>query len=147
MSLAEELLADLEDDEEELQQELEKRQQQQDATQQQQGPFGTVPFPGLEQMETDQDEKEEKDGEEKEGDKHKINLEDVAKLCDSEEVKSVLERMDNFSKRNRTASDLNGPVEADPEYLLIVQANNLAAELDNEVGEKQKRTVHNIRQA
>lgn len=26
-----------------------------------------------------------------------------------------------------------GPVEADPEYLLIVEANNLAVEIDNEI--------------
>ena len=27
-----------------------------------------------------------------------------------------------------------GPVEADPEYLLIVEANNIAAEVDDEIG-------------
>jgi U4/U6 small nuclear ribonucleoprotein PRP31 len=30
-----------------------------------------------------------------------------------------------------------GPVEADPEYLLIVEANNLAAEIDSETN-----TIH-----
>ena len=34
----------------------------------------------------------------------------------------------------RTAGDVSGPVEADPEYQLIVEANNLAAELDDEIG-------------
>ena len=29
---------------------------------------------------------------------------------------------------------MSGPVEADPEYQLIVEANNLAAELDDEIG-------------
>ena len=28
---------------------------------------------------------------------------------------------------------LPGPVEADPEYLLIVEANNIAAEIDDEL--------------
>jgi len=31
----------------------------------------------------------------------------------------------------------SGPVEADPEYLLIVEANNLAAEIDSETN-----TIH-----
>ena len=33
---------------------------------------------------------------------------------------------------------LQGPVEADPEYLLIVDANNIAAEMDDEVGNLHK---------
>ena len=37
----------------------------------------------------------------------------------------------------RKATDLLGPVEADPEYMLIVEANNLAAEIDNETN-----TIH-----
>lgn len=30
--------------------------------------------------------------------------------------------------------DIVGPVEADSEYQLIVEANNLAVEIDNEIG-------------
>lgn len=30
---------------------------------------------------------------------------------------------------------VSGPVEADPEYLLIVEANNLTVEIDNEISE------------
>ena len=30
--------------------------------------------------------------------------------------------------------DVQGPVEADPEYLLIVEVNNLAAQIDEEIG-------------
>ncbi|KAH6943722.1 hypothetical protein HPB50_025874 [Hyalomma asiaticum] len=48
----------------------------------------------------------------------------IAKLRDSEEVRMCLR-----SKRVGVA----GPVEADPEYQLIVEANNLAVEIDNEI--------------
>lgn len=35
----------------------------------------------------------------------------------------------NTTQTNR----VKGPVEADPEYVLIVEANNLAVEIDNEI--------------
>lgn len=42
--------------------------------------------------------------------------------------------LENKSTRNSIhVSD--GPVEADPEYVLIVDANNLAVEIDNEICE------------
>ena len=48
-------------------------------------------------------------------------------------MKDVLERIKEFSGKPRKAEELQGPVEADPEYLLIVDANNLAAEIDEEI--------------
>ena len=45
-----------------------------------------------------------------------------------------MDKIDGFSAKQRTAGDVSGPVEADPEYQLIVEANNLAAELDDEIG-------------
>ena len=42
-------------------------------------------------------------------------------------------KLEKFSKRVRKPHELLGPVEADPEYLLIVDANNLAAQIDNEL--------------
>ena len=59
----------------------------------------------------------------------------MAKLHDSPELVSVLERMDAFSEASRSAKDLTGPVEADPEYQLIVEANNVAAKIDEEISE------------
>ena len=59
-------------------------------------------------------------------------LYEVAKLHDSEELKEIMRKIDKFSKRKRKAAELLGPVEADPEYLLIVDANNLAAQIDQE---------------
>ena len=43
-----------------------------------------------------------------------------------------MKKIDKYASRIRKPSELLGPVEADPEYLLIVDANNLAAEIDNE---------------
>ena len=45
-----------------------------------------------------------------------------------------MEEIDNYSKKIRRPSDIIGPVESDPEYQLIVEANNLAVEIDNEIG-------------
>jgi U4/U6 small nuclear ribonucleoprotein PRP31 len=44
-----------------------------------------------------------------------------------------MRQIDEHSKRNRSAEDMVGPVEADPEYQLIVEANSLAVEIDNEI--------------
>jgi U4/U6 small nuclear ribonucleoprotein PRP31 len=62
-------------------------------------------------------------------------LKDVAKLFRSARLKDTMDRIEYFSssKQNET-EDLQGPVEADPEYLLIVEANNLAAQIDEEIG-------------
>lgn len=57
----------------------------------------------------------------------------VAKLRDSEKMKDVLERMESFLQNPRSRESVMGPVEMDPEYLLIVEANNLTVEVDNEI--------------
>jgi len=59
---------------------------------------------------------------------------DVAQLHKSEEVEQIMSKIEKFAKRVRKPHELLGPVEADPEYLLIVDANNLAARIDNELG-------------
>jgi U4/U6 small nuclear ribonucleoprotein PRP31 len=61
------------------------------------------------------------------------SVRDVARLYHSDRLKDVLERIKEFSGKPRKAEELQGPVEADPEYLLIVDANNLAAEIDEEI--------------
>lgn len=55
----------------------------------------------------------------------------VAKLRDSDDLASVMSRIDEFSDKPR--DQVFGPVEVDPEYILIVEANNLTAEVDNEI--------------
>lgn len=44
-----------------------------------------------------------------------------------------MQLIDSYSQKIRKPSDIIGPVEADPEYQLIVEANNLAVEIDNEI--------------
>ena len=118
MSLADELLADLEDDEEES-------------------------------METDADVgevEEDTNAKIQAGNELLLSLKessetsvaDVAKLYNSNRLKKTLERIKEFSGKARKAEDLQGPVEADPEYLLIVDSNNLAAEIDQEIANLHK---------
>ena len=57
----------------------------------------------------------------------------VAKLRDSDRLKNVLEKMEEFLQDPRSRESVLGPVEMDPEYLLIVEANNLTVEIDNEL--------------
>lgn len=56
----------------------------------------------------------------------------IAKLRDSEELAHVMNEIKN-KKSTRRKEEVTGPVEADPEYQLIVEANNLAVEIDNEI--------------
>lgn len=44
-----------------------------------------------------------------------------------------MKQIDVFQSRQRKAEDVLGPVESDPEYLLIVEANNLIVEIDDEI--------------
>lgn len=55
----------------------------------------------------------------------------LAKLRDSEELRNVMSKIEEFSTKPR--DQVFGPVEVDPEYILIVEANNLTAEVDNEI--------------
>ncbi|KAK7576496.1 hypothetical protein V9T40_012782 [Parthenolecanium corni] len=106
MSLAEELLADLEDFEE-------------DDTLQD----NSVSHPDVEKEELKNDVKS-------------ANIHELAKLCKSERLLSVMrhiEELQNGHKPTANKTNVNGPVEVDPEYMLIVNANNLAVEIDNEI--------------
>ena len=64
------------------------------------------------------------------------SLQNVAKLYRSVRLKDAMDKIEYFSSKKRQGGmdDLQGPVEADPEYLLIVEANNLAAQIDDEIG-------------
>lgn len=44
-----------------------------------------------------------------------------------------MKQIESYGPKVRNATDVIGPVEADPEYQLIVEANDLAADIDNEV--------------
>ena len=111
MSLADELLADLEDDEEES--------------------METEEHAELGDSETAETELSQNTAEHQ--DISNSSVKDVAKLFHSERLKDILRRITEFSGKPRKAEELQGPVEADPEYMLIVDANNLAAEIDEEI--------------
>jgi U4/U6 small nuclear ribonucleoprotein PRP31 len=63
-------------------------------------------------------------------------LDELARLYRSPRLEGILKEMARFDSMQRTLDKrtIVGPVEADPEYRLIVEANNIAAEIDNEIG-------------
>lgn len=63
-----------------------------------------------------------------------VNIHDIASLSSSHRLRNAMSKIAEIQSNGTTASDrINGPVEADPEYVLIVEANNLAVEIDNEI--------------
>lgn len=61
----------------------------------------------------------------------------VAKLWDSRKLNDIKDHIDTYATKPRKAEDLQGPVEADPEYKLIVEANNINVDIEDEIG-----TIH-----
>ena len=92
MSLADELLADLEDDEEES--------------------METEEHAELGDSETAETELSQSTAEHQ--DISNSSVKDVAKLFHSERLKDILRRITEFSGKPRKAEELQGPVEADP---------------------------------
>lgn len=62
-----------------------------------------------------------------------VKIRDLAKLRDSKRLLDIMQQIDVFQSRLRSTEDVLGPVESDPEYLLIVEANNLIVEIDDEI--------------
>ncbi|KAK9503782.1 hypothetical protein O3M35_010268 [Rhynocoris fuscipes] len=106
MSLADELLADLEDDNEETMVTEDR-------------------IPAAEEYKIQAVEEELK----------ATTLDQLIKISNSPRLKVVIEEMEKYMKNSETGlhRPISGPVEADPEYQLIVEANNIAAEIDNEI--------------
>lgn len=63
---------------------------------------------------------------------HGSSVRSVAKLKDSAELRGILENIDTFSSKPKRDA-VAGPVEADPEYKVIVDANNMTVEIENEI--------------
>lgn len=61
------------------------------------------------------------------------SVRELCKLRDSEHLASIMRQIAEYSKRIRKNTDIVGPVEGDPEYQLIVEANNTAADIDTEI--------------
>lgn len=64
-------------------------------------------------------------------DSNSKSVRSIAKLWDSDLLKNALKKIEEFIQKPR--DHVFGPVEVDPEYQLIVEANNLTAEIDNEI--------------
>jgi U4/U6 small nuclear ribonucleoprotein PRP31 len=62
------------------------------------------------------------------------SVKSIAKLLDSDQLNVIIEKIQFYqSKGYRNHLQINGIVEQDPEYKLIVEANNLTVEIDNEI--------------
>lgn len=61
------------------------------------------------------------------------SVRELCKLRDSDILKDTITQIESYGTKVRRAIDIIGPVESDPEYQLIVEANNLAADVDNEI--------------
>jgi len=124
MSLAEELLADLEDDsEEELEDELGEGSEapRKDGVETEDG-LGDAE---MEVAAADTDQPSSGGGQ---------TLEQVAKLYASAKLKETIGKIREFSGRtDKTEASFAGPVESNPEYLVLVDANNMAASIDEEI--------------
>ncbi|CAF0928488.1 unnamed protein product [Brachionus calyciflorus] len=67
----------------------------------------------------------------------KDSVKTIAKLLDSERLNKVIEKIEYYQEQEKDVAnrrkEITGPVEQDPEYKLIVEANNLTVEIDNEI--------------
>uniref|UniRef100_A0A182YRZ2 U4/U6 small nuclear ribonucleoprotein Prp31 n=1 Tax=Anopheles stephensi TaxID=30069 RepID=A0A182YRZ2_ANOST len=130
MSLADELLADLEDDNDEEMEELDTIKEE---------PKAAAPD------EEDADSGGEEDDAviyDLKDEPMEINLavasiREICKLRDSDRLSNVLSQIETYAKNPRTTMEMVGNVESDPEYQLIVEANNIAVDIDNEIS-----TIH-----
>jgi U4/U6 small nuclear ribonucleoprotein PRP31 len=65
---------------------------------------------------------------------NKNSVHTVAKLKDSILLQETMKKIDFYTKHPRkSTAKIQGPVEHDPEYLLIVDVNNLLVEIDNAI--------------
>ncbi|XP_055630409.1 U4/U6 small nuclear ribonucleoprotein Prp31 [Toxorhynchites rutilus septentrionalis] len=124
MSLADELLADLEDDNDDTEELLEsvKQEPKYDATE-----------PLVSEDEEEAAVVADVKDEPMEVDVKVDSIREICKLRDSDRLCNVLSQIEMFAKNPRKTSEMIGNVESDPEYQLIVEANNIAVDIDNEI--------------
>lgn len=120
MSLADELLADLEEDNnEDL---LDLIPEEDDV------PDDENPPPMEMEVDDNSNELEELD----------VKVSSIRELCklrDSARLNRILKDIQIYACKPRVSSEMIGNVESDPEYQLIVEANGIAVEVDNEICE------------
>ncbi|XP_017466653.1 PREDICTED: U4/U6 small nuclear ribonucleoprotein Prp31 [Rhagoletis zephyria] len=112
MSLADELLADLEEDNDNEIDELQNMDEDEEAAQE---ITEKLLKPQVNLMEVD------------------VQVQSVRELCklrDSERLQYVLKQIEQYGSRQRTSAEMLGNVESDPEYQLIVEANAIAVDID-----------------
>lgn len=61
------------------------------------------------------------------------SIRDLCKLRDSERLQYILKQIEHYAQRQRKSAEMLGSVESDPEYCLIVEANAIAVDIDNEI--------------
>lgn len=61
------------------------------------------------------------------------SVREIAVLHASDELKTLLNLIEHFQKEPKMSKNIIGPVEHDPEYKLIVNANNTILKIDNEI--------------
>lgn len=110
MSLADELLADLEEnDDGELETLIENKMDVDHEF--------TVPYPVIP----------------KEEDIKNVSIRELAKLRHSDRLTRVMKEIEHNIGNSRQKVEVTGLMETDPEYQLIVEANNIAVEIDGEI--------------
>lgn len=61
------------------------------------------------------------------------SIKELAQLRGSERLIRIMNEMGKFQSQGISTRS-RGPLEINPEYQLIVEANNLAVDIDNEIG-------------
>ncbi|KAJ7313991.1 hypothetical protein JRQ81_005851 [Phrynocephalus forsythii] len=61
------------------------------------------------------------------------SVKSIAKLWDSKMFAEIMMKIEEYISKQPKASEVLGPVEAAPEYRVIVDANNLTVEIENEL--------------
>lgn len=75
-------------------------------------------------------------------DAKQASVHSIAKLNESEQLKRIMSQIKDYSQREKPEAVV-GPVEAAPEYRLIVEANSITVEIDNEINVIHKYTKDN----
>lgn len=130
MSLADELLADLEETNnyDDLATMIKEEADGSDSDDLVDAPAIASTLAGV-KNEDDDDEDEEP----MEVDVHVSSVRQLCKLRDSKQLAHILTEIDKYIHNPRKSNEMIGNVESDPEYQLIVEANSVAVEIDNEI--------------
>lgn len=113
MSLADELLADLEENDEDVEEDEPMDTAEAEEVKEEKPDIKNIPL----EYDTTQI----------------TSVRELCKLRDSDKLANIMEQINQYVQKPRKNSDIVGPVETDPEYQLIVEANNIAADIDNEI--------------